>query len=185
MEQSFWGFNITPLACNPSISTITTASQQCPWGFTWVVGAWWACDCQRVTWGMFVFQSCEIWIEPWNKAFEASLACNPSISTITTTSQQCPWGFTWGVGALLMCSYHQMTWLQFLYKVIKWRWKNGTKTFQDFNYFAIDQCNLIGVLCKGSQEMCASGWGRITSKGEYVKSWCPKIEERGGTSLNP
>ena len=74
MEQSFWGFNITPLACNPSISTITTTSQQCPWG-TWVVGAWWVCNCQcqRVTWGMFVFQSCKIWAEPWNKAFEASI----------------------------------------------------------------------------------------------------------------
>jgi hypothetical protein len=30
MEQTFQGFNITPLACNPSISTTTTASHNYP-----------------------------------------------------------------------------------------------------------------------------------------------------------
>ncbi len=62
MEQSFWGFNITPLACNPSISTITTTSQQCPWGFTWVVGAWWVCDCQRVTRQQFPHKIITYWL---------------------------------------------------------------------------------------------------------------------------
>jgi len=91
MEETFWGFNITPLACNPSIFTITTTSQKFPWGFPWVVGAWCMYDCQRVTWGMFVFTSCKIWVEQWKKPFEASIFADLKTSfllifAITTTS---------------------------------------------------------------------------------------------------